>query len=250
MPWRSIFQRALYPAWIAASGFALLAMTGPLPIHFSPSSRGTQCRGDPPFNGARYQAWIAASGCALLAMTADRHHREARERANSPLFRCAMQRQPALILRSRIAASRRTRAEMKRTLESLVVRDAAAPLLTMRGPLLIHFSPSSRGTGARQLALVSMCNATVPSPHPEEPHSGVSKDEGGDEAHIGIPRGSRRGCAAPHHEGTSSDPFQSVIARRAATWRSIFIWLSETKMHCRVGLRPPRKGEIYFYSAS
>ena len=149
MPWRSIFQRALYPAWIAASGFALLAMTGPLPIHFSPSSRGTQCRGDPPFNGARYQAWIAASGCALLAMTADRHHREARERANSPLFRCAMQRQPALILRSRIAASRRTRAEMKRTLESLVVRDAAAPLLTMRGPLLIHFSPSSRGAQRR-----------------------------------------------------------------------------------------------------
>ena len=68
-------------------------------------------------------------------------------------------------------------------------------LLAMTGVLLIKFNTSSRGAGTRQLALFSMGDATPTSPHPEEPHSGVSKDEGLAEAQTGFPM--VRDAAAP-----------------------------------------------------
>ena len=124
------------------------------------SSRGTQCRGDPSFTDTLNPEWIAASGFALLAMT----------------------------------------------VEFALSQDAALNT----------------------------------SPHPEEPHSGVSKDEGGGKAQTGLPRGSRRGFAAPHHEGIvrgaiknahtphhegKGDLNCSVIARRGT--RRGDPWISE-----------------------
>ena len=65
-----------------------------------------------------------------------------------------------------------------------------------------HFATSQPVIASRGCATsphpAKRCNAN--DPHPEEPRSGVSKDEGFQSAQKN-PYGSRRGFAAPHHEG-------------------------------------------------
>ena len=98
---------------------------------------------------------------------------------------------------------------------------------------------SSCGGWRRPSALIVRSMALNTSPHPEEPQSGVSKDEGVVYAQTRLPLGSRRGYAAPHHEGlgTPIHPSSRGAARAVAIHRHaahlIQSWIAARAAHAR-----------------
>ena len=102
-----------------------------------PSSRGAErAVAIHLFHHMRSQTWIATRAMHARNDENVLHHRSRSSRS--------AEHPPALILRRREAASRRTRAKTKHKLVSPMVRDAAAPLLTMRRTEH-SIEPSSRG---------------------------------------------------------------------------------------------------------